>query len=58
VVDLTTNKITKKIPVQKGAEKLVVIGTDVYVGSVGGFLSSILQRMQLAKRLKWAKIPI
>ena len=36
VIDLTTNKVTKKIPVQKGAEKLAVIGNDVYVGSVGG----------------------
>ena len=36
VIDLTTNKVTKKIPVQKGAEKLAVIGSDVYVGSVGG----------------------
>lgn len=36
VIDLTTNKVTKKIPVQKGAEKLAVIGTDIYVGSVGG----------------------
>ena len=35
VIDLTTNKVTKKIPVQRGAEKLVVIGNDVYVGSVG-----------------------
>lgn len=36
VIDLITNKVTKKIPVQKGAEKLAVIGSDVYVGSVGG----------------------
>ncbi len=36
VIDLVTNKITKKIPVQKGAEKLIVVGTDVIVGSVGG----------------------
>jgi YVTN family beta-propeller protein len=36
VIDLITNKITKKIPVQRGAEKLILVGTDVIVGSVGG----------------------
>lgn len=35
VLDLTTNKITKKIPVDKGAESIVVIGTNAYVGNVG-----------------------
>ena len=35
VVDLTTNKIIKKIPVDKGAESIVVIGTNAYVGNVG-----------------------
>ena len=35
VLDLTTNKITKKISVDKGAESIVVIGTNAYVGNVG-----------------------
>ncbi len=35
VLDLTTNKITKKIPVDKGASAIVVIGTNAYVGNVG-----------------------
>ena len=35
VLDLTTNKITKRIPVDKGAESIVVIGTNAYVGNVG-----------------------
>jgi YVTN family beta-propeller protein len=35
VLDLTTNKITKKILVDKGAESIVVIGTNAYVGNVG-----------------------
>ena len=33
VLDLNTNKITKKIPVQNGAESMVLVGSDVYVGS-------------------------
>ena len=35
VLDLTTYKITKKIPVDNGAESIVVIGTNAYVGNVG-----------------------
>lgn len=35
VLDLSTNKITKKIPVDKGAESILVIGTTAYVGNVG-----------------------
>jgi YVTN family beta-propeller protein len=35
VLDLTTNKITKKISVDKGAESIVIIGTNAYVGNVG-----------------------
>lgn len=35
VIDLTTNKATKKIPVEKGAEKLLVSGNEVIVGNVG-----------------------
>lgn len=33
VLDLVTNKITKKIPVQNGAETMTVIGNEVYVGN-------------------------
>lgn len=36
VIDLVTNKVTKKIPVQRGAEKLILVGTDVIVSSTGG----------------------
>jgi hypothetical protein len=36
VIDLTTNKITKKIALQKGAESILVIGTEAYVGGEGG----------------------
>jgi hypothetical protein len=35
IIDLTSNKITKKIPVQNGAETIVKIGNEVYVGCVG-----------------------
>ncbi len=33
VVDLTTFKVTKKIPVQKGAERMVKVGNEVYLGT-------------------------
>ena len=33
VIDLTTNKVTKKIVVQKGANKLVVVGNEAIVAS-------------------------
>lgn len=36
VLDLTTNKITKKISVDKGAESIVVVGNNAYVGNVAG----------------------
>ncbi|MFN4146809.1 MAG: YncE family protein [Runella sp.] len=36
VVDLNTNKVTKRIPLQKGAEGIVVVGTEAFVGGVGG----------------------
>ncbi|TDB68859.1 DUF5074 domain-containing protein [Arundinibacter roseus] len=36
VVDLTTQTVTKKIPVPKGAERMVKIGNEVYLGAVGG----------------------
>lgn len=35
VLDLTTNKIVKKIAVQNGAESLVLVGNEVYVGNTG-----------------------
>ncbi|CAH0994938.1 hypothetical protein EMA8858_01053 [Emticicia aquatica] len=35
VLDLTTNKIIKKIPVDKGAESIIVIGSNAFVGNVG-----------------------
>lgn len=34
VLDLKTNKITKKIAVQKGAENIVVVGNEAFVGDV------------------------
>lgn len=34
VIDLVTNKLTKKIPVQHGAETLVQIGNEVFVGNI------------------------
>ncbi len=34
VIDLVTNKLTKKIPVQNGAETLVQIGNEVFVGNI------------------------
>lgn len=33
VLDLVSNKITKKIPVQNGAETMVIVGNEVYVGN-------------------------
>ncbi|GAB3176814.1 YncE family protein [Telluribacter humicola] len=35
VVDLVTKKVTKKIAVNKGAERMVQVGNDVYLGYVG-----------------------
>lgn len=34
VVDVNSGRITKKIPVQKGAESMVKIGNEVFVGNV------------------------
>ncbi|WP_337045024.1 DUF5074 domain-containing protein [Emticicia sp. 17c] len=34
VLDLKTNKITKKITVQKGAESIVIVGNEAFVGDV------------------------
>lgn len=34
VLDLTTNKIVKKIPVDKGAEDIILVGTNAYVGNI------------------------
>lgn len=35
VIDLTTFKVIKKIPVQTGAEKMVKVGNEVYLGTAG-----------------------
>ncbi|MGA0558726.1 YncE family protein [Larkinella sp. VNQ87] len=35
VVDLSTNTVTKKINVPKGPEAMVVVGNEVFLGSVG-----------------------
>lgn len=35
VVDLNTSTVTKKIPAVKGAEQMVLAGSEVFVGSVG-----------------------
>lgn len=34
VIDLTTNKVTKKIAVQNGAEGIVVVGNEAFIGTV------------------------
>ncbi|TAE31527.1 MAG: DUF5074 domain-containing protein [Cytophagales bacterium] len=36
VVDMASRQVVKKIPVSKGAENMVVSGSEVLVGSVGG----------------------
>lgn len=36
VIDLTTNRVVKQIPLQKGAEGIVVIGTEAFIGGQGG----------------------
>ena len=36
VIDLAAHTVVKKIPVTKGADKMVVVGSEVYVGSAGG----------------------
>lgn len=36
VIDLSTLKVVKKIPAPKGAEKMVKIGNDVYLGNSSG----------------------
>lgn len=34
VLDLTSNKLTKKIPVQHGAQSIVIVGNEAFVGNV------------------------
>ncbi|GAB3548489.1 DUF5074 domain-containing protein [Spirosoma fluminis] len=36
VMDLASRTVTKKIPVTKGAENIVVVGNEAFVGSAGG----------------------
>ena len=36
VLDLASRTVVKKIPVTKGAERMVVVGSEVFVGSAGG----------------------
>ena len=36
VVDLASRTITKKIPVNKGADRMIMLGNQVFVGNVGG----------------------
>lgn len=36
VIDLSTMKVVKKIPAPKGAEKMVKIGNDVFLGNASG----------------------
>ncbi len=35
VVDMTTNKVIKKILVQEGAEEIVMLGNEAFVGNIG-----------------------
>lgn len=44
VLDLTTNQITGKIPVQSGCQDIVVIGTEAFVGNIytGGTTLSVI----------------
>jgi hypothetical protein len=37
VIDLVSNTVTKKIPVQSGAESLVVVGNEAYIGNTGSY---------------------
>ncbi len=48
VIDLTTNKLTKKIIVQNGAESIVVVGSEAFVGSAGGSGKTILSVIDVA----------
>lgn len=36
VIDLNTMKVVKKIPAPKGAERMVKVGNEVYLGAIGG----------------------
>lgn len=36
VLNLASRTVTKKIPVTKGADRMVVVGSEVFVGSAGG----------------------
>lgn len=36
VLNLASRTVVKKIPVSKGADRMVVVGSEVYVGSAGG----------------------
>ena len=36
VIDLTSNTITKRIPLQKGAEGITVVGNEAFIGGSGG----------------------
>lgn len=36
VLDLASRTVTKRIPVTRGADRMVVVGSEVFVGSAGG----------------------
>lgn len=48
VINLTTNKLVKKITVQNGAESLVVVGNEAFVGSAMGSGKSKLTVIDIA----------
>jgi LysM repeat protein len=48
VIDLTTNKLTNKIVVQNGAETIVIVGSEAFVGSAGGSGKTVLSVIDIA----------
>jgi hypothetical protein len=49
VIDLTTNKITKKIPVQNGSEGIVIVGNEAFIGNTSYSGITILTVIDISK---------
>ena len=58
VIDLKTNKVTKKITVQNGAEDIVVVGNEAFVGNTSFSGQKVLTVIDISKDEVSQKIEI
>ena len=58
VIDLKTNKVTKKIAVQNGAEDIVVVGNEAFVGNTSFSGQKVLTVIDISKDEVSQKIEI